>query len=339
LLTAQAQKKIMQLNKINIFFFISAFLTLLVFGWWTKLLLTKNEESWEYKIRIFQLEQKIQHTYIQDQDIKKLPEVIEMRAEWHQQQNFILFQGSFFLVALLFGIWKIRDAINKDIDNNLARSNFMFSITHELKSPIAAISLALQTLNRREFDTSKRQELTQNAMEDIERLSFLVDNILLAAQLQNYAPHFQPLDFSKILSDLTDTFSDKFPNAHFKFDEVNFPPINGDKQSLYSLFSNLLENALKYSGEKPEIFVTLELAQDKFICDVCDNGVGIPLSERRKIFDRFYRIGNELTRKSKGTGLGLFIVAEIVKIHGGTIRVLDNQPKGSIFRVILPQNS
>lgn len=329
----------MQLNKVNIFFFISAFLTLLVFAWWTKLLLTKNEESWEFKIKIFQLEQKIQNKFNKDVDITKLPEVIEMRSEWHQQQNFILFEGSIFLIALLFGIWKIRDAINKDIDNNLARSNFMFSITHELKSPIAAISLALQTLNRREFNTSKRQELTQNAMEDIERLNFLVDNILLAAQLQNYAPHFQQLDFSSILSDLTEAFSEKFPNAHFEFEEIELPLINADRQSMHSLFSNLLENALKYSGERPEIFIKLQYVQDKFICDVCDNGVGIPLSERTKIFDRFYRIGNELTRKSKGTGLGLFIVAEIVKIHNGTIRVLDNQPKGSIFRVILPQNS
>ncbi len=329
----------MQLNKVNIFFFISAFLTLLVFGWWTKLLLTKNEESWEYKIKIFQLEQKIQHTYILDKDITKLPEVIEMRSEWHRQQNFILFEGSIFLIALLIGIWKIRDAINRDIDNNLARSNFMFSITHELKSPIAAISLALQTLNRREFDTNKRQELAQSALEDIERLNFLVDNILLAAQLQNYAPHFQPIDLSKTLSDLTDAFSEKFPNAEFKFDEIELPPIHADKQSLHSIFSNLLENALKYSGEKPEIFVKLDYLNEKFVCDVCDNGVGVPLSERTKIFDRFYRIGNELTRKSKGTGLGLFIVAELTKIHNGTVRVLDNQPKGSIFRVTLPQNS
>lgn len=329
----------MPLNKINIFFFISAFLTLLVFGWWTKLLLTKNEESWEFKIKIFQLEQKIQHTFIKDQEIKNLPEVIEMRSEWHQQQNFILFQGSFFLIALLFGIWKIKDAIDKDIDNNLARSNFMFSVTHELKSPLAAISLALQTLNRREFDTSKRQELAQNALEDIERLNFLVDNILLAAQLQNYAPHFQPINFSIMLSDLTEKFSEKFPNAHFMFEEVILPPIYADEQGLHSIFSNLLENALKYSGEKPEILVKLQYANEKYVCDVCDNGVGVPLNERTKIFDRFYRIGNELTRKSKGTGLGLFIVAELIKSHNGTIRVLDNQPKGSIFRVTLPQNS
>ena len=97
-----------------------------------------------------------------------------------------------------------------------------------------------------------------------------------------------------------------------------------------------MENAAKYSGEQAEITVSQKFVSNKFHFEIADNGVGIPATEKKKVFEKFYRVGSEMTRRTKGTGLGLFIVAQIVKLHNGLISVGDNTPKGTVFKITLP---
>ena len=132
---------------------------------------------------------------------------------------------------------------------------------------------------------------------------------------------------------------DKYPKVAFSLREDNhIPAIEADRLGLTSVILNLLENAVKYTPDSPKIEVVLDRVEDIVSLAVADNGIGISDKDKRQIFEKFYRVGNEDTRRTKGTGLGLFIVKEIVKSHEGQISVLDNQPKGTIFRIQLPSS-
>ena len=108
-----------------------------------------------------------------------------------------------------------------------------------------------------------------------------------------------------------------------------------DRQGIVSIANNLLENAIKYADGRPTVEVRLFHDKKNVTMEFADNGTGIPDKEKKRIFEKFYRIGSEETRQTKGTGLGLFIVAQIVKAHRGRIQVLDNQPKGTVFRIVM----
>ena len=116
----------------------------------------------------------------------------------------------------------------------------------------------------------------------------------------------------------------------------NLPKLNVYKVGMIQLLQNLIENAVKYSPDDPTILVKYFYENDCFKFDIIDNGLGINSLEKKKVFEKFYRVGSEETRKTKGTGLGLYIVAQVVKAHRGFIRISDNQPKGSIFHIGLP---
>ena len=116
------------------------------------------------------------------------------------------------------------------------------------------------------------------------------------------------------------------------------PEILADYSAIRSVIINLLENAVKYSDRVPEINIGLTSNNERCNIEISDNGIGIDQSERKKIFEKFYRVGNEDQRKTKGTGLGLYIVDQIVRAHNGSITVSSNQPKGTIFNVFLPFN-
>jgi len=126
----------------------------------------------------------------------------------------------------------------------------------------------------------------------------------------------------------------RFPQANIQFDFPNdLPPVQADKSGLTSIVQNLLENAVKYSPEGALIRFTAQQADGKFRLQVTDHGRGIPDAEKQAVFEKFYRIGNEETRQATGTGLGLYIVSQVVKAHGGVIRLTDNQPQGTVFTI------
>jgi len=249
----------------------------------------------------------------------------------------IMGEGAVFLFLLGIGAYFIHASIKKEGRLKEQQQNFLMSITHELKSPLAAIKLSLQTIVRRELDKEQRGVLIKNSLKDVERLDDLVENMLLATKIESRTYSFPKEDFD--FSDLVTRITDRLQVHACGCEQIIKPniqqgvTIEGDKFALSSVVTNLIENAIKYSGPCAEITVELCQNDGKAKLVVSDKGLGIPDSEKMHIFDKFYRVGDENVRKSKGTGLGLFIVKEVLQNHDADISVKDNVPHGAIFEV------
>jgi len=249
----------------------------------------------------------------------------------------ILGEGSVFLIILLVGIYFFQRTIKKESEVHQQQQNFLLSVTHELKSPLAAIKLVLQTLVKRDLTKDKRDQLIGNSIEDVGRLDDLVENMLLATRIENnsYSYPKELFDFSELVKSIFDRAiitSENTRNFQQQIEEKI--SIMGDRFALGSLINNILENAIKYSPNAALVQVQLYQQSNKIFFIVADQGVGIADSERQKIFQKFYRSGNELTRQNKGTGLGLFIVEQVAKNHQAKVLVNNNLPKGTIFEII-----
>jgi signal transduction histidine kinase len=249
----------------------------------------------------------------------------------------ILGEGSVFLIILLVGIYFFQRTIKKESEFHQQQQNFLLSVTHELKSPLAAIKLVLQTLVKRDLTKDKRDQLIGNSIEDVGRLDDLVENMLLATRIENnsYSYPKELFDFSELVKSIFDRAIITSENTrNFQQQIEDNITIMGDRFALGSLINNILENAVKYSPVGAAVQVQLYQQSNRIFFIVADQGVGIADSERQKIFQKFYRSGNELTRQNKGTGLGLFIVAQVAKNHQAKVLVSNNQPKGTIFEII-----
>jgi K+-sensing histidine kinase KdpD len=261
----------------------------------------------------------------------------ELNAKLHARWIMIAGEGSVFIAILLLGIYQIRKTFKKETALAQQQKNFLLSVTHELKSPIASTKLQLQTLQKHELERNKQKEIISNAISDTDRLNNLVENILLAAKIENsvFTIHKENCNLSDYLREgLNQTISsfNYKQKLELNIDPDIFMPI--DRTSFPSIVLNLVENAVKYSPENSMITVSLRKEKEKIIVCVTDEGTGISDREKVSIFQKFYRVGNEETRKTKGTGLGLYIVNYLVEQHNGTICVKNNHPKGSIFEVV-----
>jgi len=235
----------------------------------------------------------------------------------------------------------INRGYNKEIVVANQQRNFLLSITHELKSPLSSIRLILETFQKRALKPEQREKFTNSALQETDRLTTLVNDLLLAAKIETtYQPLKEPIPLTDSVRDIVSKLKIKFPEAQFTVDSQPADIfIEGDRLGITSTLINLIENALKYSPKPATIDVSLKATDTQVTIDVADQGLGINDKEKKKVFEKFYRVGSEDTRKTKGTGLGLFIVNEIIKAHQGNITILDNEPKGSRFRIELPADS
>ncbi len=249
----------------------------------------------------------------------------------------IMGEGAVFLFLLGIGAYFIHASIKKEDRLKEQQQNFLMSITHELKSPLASIKLSLQTIVRRELEKQQRDVLIKNSLKDVERLDDLVENMLLATKIESRTYSFpkEVFDFSDLVTKVADRLQvHSCGREQIIATNVQMGvTIDGDKFALSSVVTNLVENAIKYSGECAEITVELCQIDGKAKLVVADTGLGIPDDEKMHIFDKFYRVGDENVRKSKGTGLGLFIVKEVLQQHDADITVKDNVPHGAVFEV------
>ena len=246
----------------------------------------------------------------------------------------ILGEGAVFISILFFGLYKIRSSIRKELELSGRQSNFLLSITHELKTPIASSKLLLQTLLKRELKEDKRNELITKTLNENERLENLIDNILNASRVENNA--LQAVKTEINLAELSIKIINRLPLGIVKNEMQANTIVQGDAFMLETIIENLIENAIKYSGTNPCITLYSFQNEKEIVFGVKDQGPGIPLTERENIFTKFYRIGNEETRSAKGSGLGLFIVSEFARLNGGSIQYKENLPKGAAFEVTLP---
>jgi two-component system, OmpR family, sensor histidine kinase CiaH len=250
-------------------------------------------------------------------------------------------EGSIFLLVISVGAVFLYRAVMRQIKLQQQQQNFMMAITHELRTPIAVAKLNLETLGKYNLDETRKEKLIHSALQEINRLDNMADNILVSAQLESgrYLLLKDKIAISVLTLKTANDFSNRFPEKKW---ELNIQPgllQTGDALLLQILINNLLENAIKYSPKNSTITVKLKNDHSNNILQVEDEGAGVPAGESKKIFRKFYRIGNEETRTAQGTGLGLYLCKKIATDHKAQIKVSDNYPVGSIFTVVFPSRS
>ena len=252
------------------------------------------------------------------------------------QTIMIVSEGTVFLLLLLFGIYKVKQSIDKENELNNQQKNFFLSITHELKTPIAATKLQLQTLQKQKLNEAKQQELISNALLETERLNTLIDNVLFVSRLETDEFIFKKEKMN--LSETTRALVNRYYKINIEKGELRLSLedllyAEIDHHAFPSIVTNLIDNAIKYSGQKKDIELCLFKEKEQVVLRVKDQGCGISEADKEKVFNKFFRAGNEETRRSKGTGLGLYIVNYIVKKHQAKLSLKNNQPQGSIFEI------
>lgn len=261
----------------------------------------------------------------------------EIQDKKQRRKSQYIGEGSTFLLVILIGASVVYTSFRRSIGLSRQQNNFMLAVTHELKSPIAAMKLNLQTMERYQLDEEKKEQLVKRSIKEANRLNDLCNNMLIASQMEGkqYVAAKEQLNFSQLTEDSVKDYNGRYP-GRFEQNIINDHYLNGDRVLLQMVINNLLENAIKYTPEDKPILVELTARNNIAVLQVIDNGPGIPEKEKNKIFNKFYRIGSEATRKTKGTGLGLYLTAKIVRQHKGRIVVKDNTPSGAIFEVCLP---
>jgi signal transduction histidine kinase len=245
-------------------------------------------------------------------------------------------EGTTFLVVILIGAVVVYKSFQRRIILSRQQNNFMLSVTHELKSPIAGIKLNLQTMEKHQLPEDKKKLLLDRCIKEANRLNDLCNNMLFTSQIEGrqYKPAIETFDLSDMVEDSVKEFANRY-SRHFDEDIISGCKIKGDKVMLAMAVNNLLENAVKYTPDDKPVMITLDQKQNQAVLRVIDQGTGIPDSEKKLIFNKFYRVGNEESRKSKGTGLGLYLTNKIVLQHKGRIAIKDNTPSGSVFEICL----
>lgn len=315
-------------NKVPWLFYALVAYVLLQFLWWEVLLARQSKQLAEEHKKLVALNISDKATLqanLQDIDRKK-----NLQLWMH------VGEGTVFLILLTLGVLKIYNTRRRENELNRLQSNFLLSVTHELKSPLASVKLQLQTLQKHQLDAETRAGLLQKAIADNERLMRLIDNILLASGSEREQPplHKTRINLTALLYKMhEDVFAKDKGRITMSADSTHF--VEADEQVLTIILSNLIENALKYSPKDTHVDVTVRAGEQRSTITISDNGPGIRDEDKPRVFDKFYRAGNEQTRNTKGTGLGLYIVKNLCTLHGIGMIMRDNKPHGLIFELIL----
>jgi two-component system, OmpR family, sensor histidine kinase CiaH len=292
--------------------------------WWFIALQQQNSQMSNFKL----LE-------LRQEDPNYLSKATEINNQEKRKITQYALEGITFLLLILVGALFVYRSVRKQLKVNQQQQNFMTAVTHELKTPIAVAKLNLETMQKHKLDETKQQKLIQSTLEEAERLNALANNILISSQLEggNYKLSKEELNFSLLVDNTIKEYQKRFPDRKIITDIQPEIEMNGDALLLQILVSNLIDNALKYSPKNSTVWVSLSKKNDGVFLAAKDEGPGIPDQEKKRIFDRFYRIGNEQVRKAKGTGLGLYLCEIIASDHRADITVTNNHPTGSIFTV------
>ncbi|QDU31183.1 Sensor protein SrrB [Anatilimnocola aggregata] len=250
--------------------------------------------------------------------------------------------GTTLLILILLGVIMYLVLSIKAVNLTRRQSNFIDSVTHELKSPIASLKLYIQTLNRRQISPTEQESFFKDMLEDVERLDQLINHLLDVARMDRVAKPGEEADVA--IDDVLRSCTQQVCLRHqvpLETVRLDLAPaiIHCRRVDLELVFRNLIDNAVKYAAdENPSVEVKMDFSESgRVIVRVCDNGRGIPPELRRKIFGRFVRLGSELERDKPGTGLGLHIVRTLLGRLRGQIQVRDRpQGRGTMFEVNLP---
>lgn len=319
------KRKRLTVITIAYWFLLVYILTALIFTY--IFLLQQNEQMAAYKILQLKMDEP-----------NYMERVTEIETDKKKKEFQYIGEGVTFMGIILVGAVFVYQATRKQIRLNNQQQNFMMAVTHELKTPIAVAKLNLETLLKRKLDETQQQKLLNNTLGEADRLNDLCNNILLASQIESgkYLINKQEINFTELVYESVDYFKTRFPGFTVHDEKIEDGIyVNGDDLLLQLAVNNIIENAIKYSGEVKTIDIGLRKESKHVVLEIRDEGAGISAEDKKRIFDKFYRAGNENTRKTKGTGLGLFLTSKIIKDHKGTIKVSDNIPTGCIFAITL----
>lgn len=224
------------------------------------------------------------------------------------------------------------------------KNEFISNITHELKTPIATVSVAIEALRsfNATLDPTKTKEYLDISANELQRLSLLVDKVLKLSMFEKkeIELRYEPLDMKELIQEVTSSMRLQFEKHHSDI-YVNVEgdsTLEGDRLHLVSVIFNLLDNALKYSNNKPKIDINVTGYPTKVQLSITDSGIGIPAEYQNRIFEKFFRVPTGNLHNAKGYGLGLSYVAHVIKRHQGSIRVESVEGNGSRFIIQLPRN-
>ncbi len=258
-------------------------------------------------------------------------------------------QGLYFLIfvliagILVFGLVLTIRSVSHELELARMKSDFVSTVSHEFKSPLTSIrQLAEMLQSGRVPSEERRQKYYDVLLEQSERLALLTDNILSLAKIEAGRAEFAfaRTDVSALLSEVVTAIQDRVRHEGFAIEleaAAALPPLAVDRTALSQALTNLIDNAVKYSGDSRKISVRAYLEGEDIAIAVRDFGIGVKKEDIPRLFERFYRGGDELTRTVKGSGLGLTLVKEIVDAHRGRIRVESEPGKGSVFTILMPR--
>ncbi len=299
-----------QKMKVNLIFGVLAGYVIIQFLWWAYLLLNLNTDYYHLKNELHLA--------------WGVPGQADLESEFLNRRYMIVGEGLIFLLLLIVGIVFTARYIKLDAARTRLQRNFLLSVTHELKTPVAATQLYLQTLQKRKMDADQQSELVERALKSNNRLGRLVEKLLLATQLEKSGVELsnEEIELVSLIEHCVDTVQSIDPQQHvirFVHPESRVL-INGDLVAMETIFLNLLENAIKYSPPQSAIDVELSHTTSGSVIVITNVGA-IPAGDQKHVFDKFFRSGNEETRSAKGTGVGLFLVKELAALRGGKVSV------------------
>jgi signal transduction histidine kinase len=290
--------------------------------WWYVALVKQNDQI-----------ANVQYSSFQSNDPAIVQKVHAIQDYQLRKQKQYIGEGLTILFLFLLGAIYVYRSLKKQLRYSNQQQNFMMAVTHELKTPIAITQLNIETILKRNLDPIQQKKMLEISLSETQRLDNLCNNILLTSQLDmgEYQSNTQEVDLSLIVENTVNIFANRFPEITFKTDIQEDLLIKGESVLLQLLLNNLIDNAIKYSNISTPITIILKAYENQIKLSVMDEGVGIPVADKEKIFEKFYRVGAEYTRSTKGTGLGLYLCKRIAIFHKAKLEVIPNTPKGSIF--------
>lgn len=292
-----------------------------------KLLVKENKE-----INIFYLVNR-QHNLVELRLLPKDDIHVKLLHVLKSKQKAWMMEGlTLGFITILIGI-AMFVYLDRVVRLNQQQNNFLLAVTHELKTPIAASNLAIQTAIKRP-DPEIIKKMLGMAQSNIARLSSMVEQILMATRFENKFTEPQKININlsefmgKTIQSM-DLSPIEMSRIHLNIqDNIYFL---GDEHMLSTVFKNLINNAFKYSEDEGMLNIEIKQNDTNLTIAFSDEGIGIPDAEKKNVFEKFYRVGEEKTRTKPGSGLGLYLVKKITEIHGGKVSIFNNQPKGTIF--------
>ena len=316
--------KVNNLKLVSLIYWVFLTYMIAAFIWWYVSLEKQNNEIAAIKFQSIQINDpslKAKTHAIQDFQLRKTKQFIG--------------EGLTILVLFLLGAIYVYRSLKKQLRYADQQQNFMMAVTHELKTPIAISHLNIETLLKRDLDSSQQLKLLEATLKETKRLDSLSTNILLTAQLDmgQYEANKQLVNVSELLRQNIKSFQERYPARICNTMVEDAMEIQGEPLLIQLLINNLIDNANKYAPVTEPIYIHLQSHQNMIQLIVKDQGPGIAATDKNKVFEKFYRVGAESTRTTKGSGLGLYLCKRIAEFHNATIQLTANKPTGSIFTV------